>query len=186
MQISQDFLNTVYFQKKKTDQKLLIHYLQNLRQYRDWIREGLSVLTNISTDEDRLREEIALQGYQYATPKVDCSPPIDRKFFLFMETFEEESHQLTQQKNRLQHFLKEEIGLLSGIKTAVLSLPEPQRSIFLYRYFEKKTWKVISKKISKSESFLFQQHTDGIEKVLESIGGDNLRSLRRRHEKLCW
>ena len=186
MHLTNEFINTVYFEKKKTDRKLLVQYLKNIAKYRDWIIEGLTILKALQTDENCLREDIALRGRGIYSPRVDNSRPKDHSFFLFMETFETESKKIADQIQRLKSFISNEIKLITDIKNAILALEEPQRSVFLYRYFEKRTWKSIGKTVAKSETFLLQLHEEGLQTIIQALQSESLLLLRKRHETLCW
>ena len=171
---------SIRHREESSDEKILVQYLQHIFAHRDAAKKLQFFLKQFEEDENEMREAIALAKPHPDEPKVTYTPSSDRKFLRLMDEYESAKKVQRDELLRLRVLLREEIGFLHLFKNAVLSLKEPERSIFLLRYFEKKPWGEIQKRIGKSSSYSYRLHANGLTAMVQILGEKNLSLLREK------
>ena len=159
--------------KQKKEERMLLEYLRQIIHHRDAIKKRLFIFQTLTESENEMREALTFQRMSFDESGVIPSPTADQKFFRVINDYSKEKKNISTEIKQMKDTLTDEIRLLYSVKNAVLSLSEPQRSIFLLRYFEKSPWNVVQKRIGKSSSYTFQLHTEGLKVLLSSLGKEN-------------
>lgn len=172
--------NQIHYSFLNEDIDTLACFLRQLVAFRDAVLYTAGMVEKTNESEKEIRESIALRTVGFQNESVMYTRAPDQKSFRFIEEYVCEKEIKIRNTRRLRQIVKEDIRLLHRIKDSVLTLPEPHRSLFLLRYFQKKRWKDIQVRIQKSESSVYRIHADGLRQLCNILGKEKLDILRKR------
>lgn len=151
------------------DETLTSYYLRYLPECRMNVAKGLALLYGLQESEKQILEAITLRCRDVEPSSTHTSTSPDQGYLRLQDEFEYEKKAMQKECTLLQNHLKNENHKIVILEGCIYSLPEPQRSVIVARYIERKSWPAIQHCLKRSASRVFCLHKEGINGIFASI-----------------